>query len=158
MRTYAFILLSLVTGTASSAGLVYPTVMEIEISGVIGEQGTLKPVPFRLFAEYKDKESVWPVNKQQLKRLEVSVNGVSMSISDELYKKLSGVPLSKVHLSYIQAWSDKSSIEIVIPYGKVQNCVNHEDGSVHSLKPKKVLMFSISGTFKAARISEACEH
>ncbi len=146
------------SGFVNSAGLVHPTVTKIDISGVIGEKGTLKSIPFHLVADYKDKATVWPANNQQLKKLAVSVNGISMSISDELYSKLTGVVLSEISLSYIQQWSDKSSIEIAIPYGETQTCVSHDDGTVHYLKRKLILVFSVSGSYRESKDIQSCEH
>ena len=158
MKIITFVIAILLSGFVNSAGLVYPTVTKIDISGVIGEKGTLKSIPFHLVADYKDKASVWPANSQQLKRIAVSVNGVSMSISDKLYSKLTGVVLSEIRLSYIQQWSDKSSVEITIPYGETQACESHDDGTVNYLKPKMILVFAVSGAYRESKDNRPCEH
>ena len=158
MKIITFAIAILLSRFVYSAGLVNPTVTEIDIAGVIGENGTLKSIPFRLVADYKDKASVWPANRQQLKTLAVSVNGVSMTISDKLYSNLTGVILSEIRLSYTQQWSDKSSVEITIPYGEAQACESHDDGTVNYLKPKTILVFSVSGSYRESKDSPACEH
>jgi hypothetical protein len=158
MKTITLIMAIFLSGFVNSAGLVHPTVTKIDISGVIGEKGTLKSIPFHLVADYKDKATVWPANNQQLNKLAVSLNGISMSISDELYNKLTGVVLSEIHLSYIQQWSDKSSVEVVIPYGELKTCESPDDGTVHHLKQKMILVFSVSGFYRESKNIQPCEH
>jgi hypothetical protein len=46
MKTITLIMAIFLSGFVNSAGLVHPTVTKIDISGVIGEKGTLKSIPF----------------------------------------------------------------------------------------------------------------
>ena len=158
MKIFTFIVLVLLSCTASSAALVPPTTIEIELSGFIGEKGVLESVPYQLSASFADKSSVWPSNKQQLSELSASVNGVEMKLSTDLYRKLTGVSVSDIRLAYIQQWSEKSSVEISIPYGQHQPCKNHEDGSVNYLQDKRVLVFSTLGVYRETKDMHGCGH
>lgn len=141
-----------------SAALVHPTIMSLEHSGLIGEKGSLEPVPYKLSVEYVDKKSTWASNEQKISRLVLVVNGVEMKLNPELYKDLTGVHIPDIKVAYIQRWSDMSSIELYIPYGKREACKNHESGAAHYLQTKEVLVFSLSGNFREAVNKHACEH
>ena len=148
----------MLSSAAQSAGLVYPTATQINISGVIGEKGTLETIPFRLMAGFKDKTSPFPSNKQTLGKLSIFVNGVKLNAPKSNYSELTGVTLKDIQISYIKQWSEKSTIEVSIPYGQNHLCTNHDNGSTYHKKNKKVLVFTIKGEFMQSNEKHACKH
>ncbi|QQX80687.1 hypothetical protein JK628_02075 [Shewanella sp. KX20019] len=158
MKIITFIITLLLSSAVNSAALVHPTIMKIEHSGLIGEKGTLKSIPYNLAVEYVNKTSVWPSNKQQLSKLSVAVDGIDMKISNKLYSNLTGVSISDIRISYIQRWGEMNSIDVFIPYGNSQPCKNHDNGNTNYLKSKRILVFSVSGDFRKTIEMHACEH
>ncbi len=158
MKIITLLIITLLSSAVYSSALVYPTATKIDISGVIGEKGSLKTVTYRLVAGYIDKVSPFPSNQQQLDELKVSVSGTKLLVKDGQYRGLSGVDLDEIQISYIQRWSDKNTIEISLPYGERQSCTNHDDGSTHYRKTKKILLFSVSGAYIRSNEKRACEH
>ena len=154
----SFIIIMLSSVAAHSAALVYPTATQIDLAGVIGEKDTLETIPYHLAAGYIDKSSPFPLNKRELGKLDISVDGVKMSISSNHYQGLSGVMIEEIKISYIQQWGPKSTIEVAIPYGQSQLCTNHDDGSTHYRKNIKILVFFVSGGFVQSNERDACKH
>jgi len=148
----------MLSSSAHSAGLVYSTITQVNISGVIGEKGTLENIPFRLEAGFKNKTSNISSNKQTLGELSIFVNGVKLETHNNQYNGLFGVMLEDIQLSYIQQWSEKSTIEVLIPYGQNHLCTNHDDSSTSYNKNKKILVFSIKGEFIQSNEKLACKY
>lgn len=158
MKIVTFIIAILLSTAATSAALVHPIIMNIEHSGLIGEKGVLDPISYNLSVEYVDKDSVWPLNKQRISKLSVTVDDVEMKISNKLYSNLSDVTISEIRVSYMQRWGELNSIDILIPHGKVQPCKNHDSRATNYLKAKKILVFSVSGKLRDTIDQNACEH
>lgn len=158
MKTLLLFIICLFSTAIHSAALVHPTIMKMEHSGLIGEKGSLEPVPYKLTVEYADKKSVWDSNDQKISKLALVVNGTEMKLNDHLYKDLAGVHIPSITVAYVQLWGEMSSIKLYIPYGKTKSCKNHDSGVTNYLQSKEILIFSLSGNFKEAIKKHACEY
>lgn len=158
MKIIILTLTAVLSFSVHSAALVHTTLTRIDVSGVVGEKGTLKALPYQLVAEFIDKTTTFPNNFQILGNLEASVGNSNLKINRVNYLGLSNVSLDGIQLSYIKNWSSDSFITIKIPFGEYHSCQNHDNGSSYNGQQTKVLTFKISGEFINGKIINACTH
>lgn len=67
MKKLLLIILSATSLFVHGDALVFPTPTKIDVSGVIGEKGTIETLPYRIVSELADNTSFFPDNKQKTK-------------------------------------------------------------------------------------------
>lgn len=157
MKSIFALLIILWASSVYSAALIHPTPTQIDIVGVIGEDGVMKSLCFRLVAKLIDQKSYAPHNIEALGSLEVTVGKTKLKIPPIQYNNIKNVSLNRIRLEYIKSLVGESSIEIYIPFGDYNTCTNCDNITNYSQR-EKVLIFNDSGEFLNAKFKEICSH
>ena len=152
------ILILLFPLTVKAAALVFSSPTRIDTSGVIGEDGTMEAISYRLIAELTDQKSYHPHNLQKLGKLDILLGERKLQIEKQHYKSLNNVTLKAITISYTKMFSGDSLADVSIPFGKYETCTSHDDKSSKYLQQVKIITFKASGEYLRERVKKPCTH
>jgi len=158
VRTVLIFLVCFLPTLAFGAAQVGATHTKISLSGVLGETDVLESIPFNISAEIEASNQPYPENSLSLETINISVGKTKLDFLAIPYKELKNVRLTEINLAYIKNFVGDSLIEVKIPFGEFQSCINHDDESEHYLQRQMIYKFHENGTFLNSRIKQPCTH